>query len=196
MATKAAKALQEARRSAEKAAEETEPSATLKDIVFGQFEDVEATLLATRKLHPRDVWSKAAEALEAAFRGNGIDLTVNPTTLKTYFKVARAERRAGTSNMLAQVRNMAGTRGKCGVAEVAEAAGDGIEESGTGGAGEARDAREEASSSHSADGCPATPRIVPPLKIPGRTDKDRAIASIRERLDPKRLSGGLTPVED
>lgn len=181
--------MERVRRLAEEAADQARPSPSLRDIVKTAFEDVEATIKAIKKVHPRNVWAEAAKALEEGFASDGVRITVNPASLKSYYWEALRERRP---IMLAQERNQDATE-EIGVDR--KAAGDREAVAGTGGAGEARDAREEASASHSAEGCPA-PLIVPPLKIPGRTDKDRAIASIRERLDPAKLAGGLTPIDD
>lgn len=182
--------LERVRRLAEEAADQARPSPSLRDIVKTAFEDVEATIKAIKRVHPRNVWAETAKALEEGFASDGVRITVNPASLKSYYWEALRERR---SIMLAHGRNLEAAE-EIGVDRKAASDGEAMAENG--GAGEACDAREEPSPSHPAERCPVAPRIVPPLKLPERTDKDRAIASIRERLDPKRLSGGLTPVED
>lgn len=168
--------LERVRRLAEEAADQARPSPSLRDIVKTAFDDVEATIKAIKRVHPRNVWAETAKALEEGFASDGVRITVNPASLKSYYWEALRERR---SIMLAHERNKEAAE-EIGVDR--KAAGD---RGSTAEKGGARDAREG-----------TAPRIVPPLKIPERTDKDRAIASIRERLDPAKLAGGLTPIDN
>lgn len=83
-------ALETARQAAERAAKETGRAVSLREIVFARLDVVEEIRTSISRTHPRDVWNRTAEAIGQALKSQGIDLEVNPSSLKTYVMQARA----------------------------------------------------------------------------------------------------------
>lgn len=184
MVTSVREAMQRAsEKAAKKAAVAAVPPPPLKLLVIEHLALIESTRRSKQVSDPTNVWAAVAKELTEALAEGGVSITIQPSSLKTYFKQAKrgilrtsVEPTPQPALMLAQSRNEQQAEKK------REPATEVVEPISS-----------EVAAGHRA---PSAPPPSLHLGLGEKQDRDQQLSRLSELYSPKNLNRDLTRVED